>query len=476
MSELWAIRITLNERIASISAAGTLVAVGTSMPVGQVPNSRASCLPCIGLTRPTRVRAVSDRLAFLLGAGASADAGLPMSRDLTRKIIDLAAERRDRSLTAALNYVVGVIIAHDSREGMRPDHLPDIERVASAVELISERNQLEATPFVLNWDGAIEAFERGTRNNPSFIENDIREALTGSRAHRSRGASVNPDSRKMLRAIERIVDARIGTRRHPVFAQLLTLLTRQLCGILTVTDEAAFDYLKPVLAFARDKCRPLMVASLNYDLGFETMMTRASCTASRGIESWSECGELVFGNDQDVHLVKLHGSIDWHRGKGNAKHLGRTQLRVSRDEGGDPFLIFGQREKLRAEGPFLELLENFRTRLRTCSTLVVIGYAFRDRHINEVISQWLGSGDRWVLIVDPLFPERQPWGVDPSDFRTVMMAGLRDASDTSDASPAEGSMLKVVRRSASDFLASIDLREPDRWLDNLFERRTEAGH
>jgi hypothetical protein len=69
-----------------------------------------------------------------------------------------------------------------------------------------------------------------------------------------------------------------------------------------------------------------------------------------------------------------------------------------------PAVIFGQRNKLTAEGPFLDLLRQFQNELDNCSVLTVIGYSLRDAHINTYISKWLNeSADKKIRVVDPNF-------------------------------------------------------------------------
>jgi hypothetical protein len=50
---------------------------------------------------------------------------------------------------------------------------------------------------------------------------------------------------------------------------------------------------------------------------------------------------------------------------------------------------FGGANKLTAEGPFLALLSKFDEHLNQQRNLVVIGYSFRDPHINHCIVRWL---------------------------------------------------------------------------------------
>jgi hypothetical protein len=74
----------------------------------------------------------------------------------------------------------------------------------------------------------------------------------------------------------------------------------------------------------------------------------------------------------------------------------RTELR-----GKQLAVIFGGRNKLTAAGPFLDLLAKFKEVLNKHSRLLVVGYSFRDEHVNQCIARWLGTGaSRVVTIVE----------------------------------------------------------------------------
>lgn len=68
-----------------------------------------------------------------------------------------------------------------------------------------------------------------------------------------------------------------------------------------------------------------------------------------------------------------------------------------------PMVIFGQRNKLTVEGPFLELLKQFDEQLQRTDLLTVIGYSFRDTHINFYITKYLNQYKGKIRIVDPNF-------------------------------------------------------------------------
>ena len=84
-------------------------------------------------------------------------------------------------------------------------------------------------------------------------------------------------------------------------------------------------------------------------------------------------------------------------------------LTVSKEDssswGTEPGIIFGEGAKLRADGPFLELLLEWASDLNDAEALLVIGYSFRDPHVNVTIANWFNAKpDRAIVVVskDPL--------------------------------------------------------------------------
>ena len=92
--------------------------------------------------------------------------------------------------------------------------------------------------------------------------------------------------------------------------------------------------------------------------------------------------------------IKLHGSCNWSTGAG------------------DPVLIMGDRKAINiGQFPILswyhDQLKSFL--LRPNSRLMVIGYSFSDKHINDAIGKGVENGLK-IFIIDPL-------GVDVLDKR-----------------------------------------------------------
>jgi hypothetical protein len=315
---------------------------------------------------------------YLLGAGASADADIPLASQLTQKLTELVNAGRGDS--------------HDGRSGANPTVLPDIERVVSAVELLSKRGDLEVAPFITAWDSTVDSLELARLEMPHRLGGKLRVAIQGSPRH-------GPSDHDVEKLLTELIDARTSPKRVDVFHQLYDELIRGLIHLLGV-EPAAVKYLEP-LAESAGSGR-VDVATLNYDLTIETACASVGIEWGHGVDGWGTSGLLTWP-DNGVHLIKLHGSIDW-RYEPNAGLTAGVEPSTNRNAA----LVFGRREKLRAAGPFLQLFEHFRATLRGHTDLVVVGYAFADEHVNKIIDQWMAAdAERRILLVEP-YVSRMP--------------------------------------------------------------------
>jgi hypothetical protein len=203
-----------------------------------------------------------------------------------------------------------------------------------------------------------------------------------------------------------------------LFRDLAFYLTRKLITLTWLQDPDKLAYLDPLLNAAQDM--PITVVTLNYDNGVELRAAHLAIKCETGIKAWSEAGAFPAASAVGVDLVKLHGSVRWWWGTRNEEAaLGLKYRALSEPDeewmeqissklldepgrGPEMGVIFGGRNKLTADGPFLELLSKFREALDEHSHLFVVGYSFRDPHVNQSIARWLQRdvGARRVTIVD----------------------------------------------------------------------------
>jgi hypothetical protein len=113
-----------------------------------------------------------------------------------------------------------------------------------------------------------------------------------------------------------------------------------------------------------------------------------------------------------VELIKVHGSLNWTfhffpatADGGVPPHRfvitwGDEAPDYSRPELA-PGIVFGGENKLIAEGPFLEIFQRFRNELLSATRLTVVGYSFRDEHVNEQIATFaLRRPESKIFIID----------------------------------------------------------------------------
>lgn len=98
------------------------------------------------------------------------------------------------------------------------------------------------------------------------------------------------------------------------------------------------------------------------------------------------------------NIFKLHGSINWNRGKDvNRKdYIFETDSSTPFNKHSDtsPYFIMGTFNKyeLYSYGIFYDLAHEFRSRLSQTNKLFVSGYGFRDEGINSVLLEWMEKG------------------------------------------------------------------------------------
>jgi SIR2-like domain len=337
-----------------------------------------------------------------------------------------------------LHFVCGALLAYDAAAGRSPFLGLDIERVFSAVQLLAERNALEVSPFVASWHPAVDALDASPPTSAVAFDRQFGTALTA------------PDSFGGVESlIVDLIDSRVGTGSSgEIYRRLADEMVSELRS-LVATEPKEVGYLLPLVREGI-KDGGLTVATLNYDVSVEQAAALAGADCTTGILGWIESGRWHWPEDA-IRLIKLHGSIDWiweateHR----AGQLPYRALRIADDPGqtnGAPALVFGHRGKLRAEGPFLGLFSELESQMSKADRLIVIGYSFRDEHVNELIRRWTYEDiTRTICVVDPMWPDYLP----PSrgDFRVILERHLQPPP--SEDPPAFPNRLEIRREPCS---------------------------
>ncbi|MGI8493902.1 MAG: SIR2 family protein [Pyrinomonadaceae bacterium] len=418
---------------------------------------------------------MSEMLLLGAGASVEAGIpdAYKMTEEILKRFND-ENRHRLREYAKVLNFIIGGLLFDVGKRNFNPlTSGVNVEDLFNAVLLLSERNALEVSPFVGSWDSMIEAFDKVTPSPPRLdkllkliqqsVEKQVQHAL-------SQNPTFSSSSDKIDKALENNFKKRIeaALKKSSVsmsssesvgcavadyikevskkwsdnlkpnssgsnsdldkeFKQLVTQLEQKpaegkkfkrtaeqmilmLKDLVWIEEATKVDYLNPILNKAKNAGR-LVIATLNYDNGIELVAQANSVVCNTGIENWSQKGVFDFSNN-GLHLIKLHGSIDWsweedvRTAERPMKHsiIRRVETEAFKTSIERPAVIFGQRNKLTADGPFLDLLRQFQNELENSNVLTVIGYSLRDAHINTYISKWLNeSSDHKIRIVDPYF-------------------------------------------------------------------------
>jgi hypothetical protein len=289
----------------------------------------------------------------------------------------------------------------------------DIERVMNAAELLASRFDAELAPFVGNWHPVLEELER--RAFSQTVKGSFQlppEKLPSLRSPNEAETFANKVLSQLRSALQSTL--RLFDRRPD--GQLFETLRKQLADNLIkytwIEDKDKVSYLAPLVQSVAGKAIP--VVTLNYDNSVELCADSLGISRDNGISRWNKTRAFhkSGGLRPDcVHLIKLHGSVDWQSEGSDrlreapahemerAKKFPLDYRRGALSEKPRSAIIFGGKNKLTAEGPFLDLLFWFRQALQLSNELVVIGYSFRDDHVNHTILSWLRASDANRLIV-----------------------------------------------------------------------------
>ena len=361
---------------------------------------------------------------FLLGAGASVEAEIPSAFAMTRKMLDIFS--RDVQLqkhNKILRFVVGGLLFQRGVNGENPFDGINIEELFNAVLLLADRKNSELSSFVSSWNPAIEELEGGevSRHTARRMLENIYGPVERHLADRDR------ENRNGLGYVPRLGNRIDSFFSEYAFQEGLTLsikeflrgsggqlfietanrMTLKLIEMTWVTDPGKIQHLVPLVHYAQQT--DAIIATLNYDNTIELSAQSIGALCDTGFESWSQTGDFIFEGGH-IPLIKLHGSIDWaltitQPTPEKPLKYERIEKVVPTDQANGEFrpeIIFGGKNKLTAKGPFLSLLRAFETQLNRCNRLIVVGYSFRDDHVNEYIRTWLnGDSSRVITIIDP---------------------------------------------------------------------------
>ncbi|HKD06471.1 MAG TPA: SIR2 family protein [Bryobacteraceae bacterium] len=343
----------------------------------------------------------SKDIIFLLGAGASAEADIPVSGQM----IDLVEESLTTEIERGLyNHVKSAIHFSAGLKGHFGAAVPfNIETLVNTLYELERNEEHPLYPFIASW-------------NSRFV------ALAGA------------DFGEVRRFRKRI----------------LADLKKWMCP----EDGAKADYYKGLSKLQRDLTYPLHVFSLNYDLCVERL-NKDEFRVEAGFGGhgpnhpwdWERFVDMETSNNVTPQLVlyKLHGSINWKRNATTKELFSVEQIEsVDADK---MEIIFGREFKLEAADPYLFFAYKFRDLSLVTRLIVTLGYGFGDGHINKMLTQSLRSDpERRLLVIQCC---------EPADCG----AKLIEIGKLLELSEAQCAQLIVRPGSAKGFLETANLAE-----------------
>lgn len=322
------------------------------------------------------------KVIFLLGAGASVEAGVSPSSKITDVLVNYSSYCPSKNSTAIENLLryIQVRIAeylHTKTDSVNFEYL-----LGTLVEL-SKKEESPIVPFLGEGDQLVRRLEEKI-------------------------------------SLDEVID------------KLYSLL-RELLYI-----RYPLDYLSPLKDFL-SLSRPLNIFTLNYDLCLEKAFEALGIPYTTGYKARDKDLPIwdpseFEKNSYEVSIYKLHGSIDWGQmfrypppptrsepfsdvSVSAESYLAHYPERVAFD----PFPVgkveppgrslgmvstmnFGTRkELLYASSQFTTLFNHFANALHTTKTCIVAGYSFQDERINALIEEAITTrkGDLHLILANP---------------------------------------------------------------------------
>ncbi len=293
-----------------------------------------------------------NEIIFLLGAGASKDADIPMSNEMIEKVENLILsdkfwkEFRDfyYLIKSAIFYADGVQGKFNKKVNF------NIERLFNVLIELEKKEEHPLYPFIGQW-------------NIKFSE--------------------------------------IVGNDYELIKKFQDLILSELKNWITLKINSNADYYKKLKDFKIEINHSLRLFTLNYDLCVEKSLLSEDFIVERGfnenrIWDYKKIIDFPADNTPDIFLYKLHGSIDWERDK-NTGEVKYTDCNAQ-----NPDLIFGSAYKLQYVDPYLFQFSEFRHYTLKAKLIIVVGYGLGDEHINGIIKQALEQDDsKKLLYVSP---------------------------------------------------------------------------
>ena len=301
------------------------------------------------------------KIALFLGAGASMPFGKPTTPIMRSKLIEKFASASD---------------PYYLRDFLRCEKFEDIEHVLQSIKDIKEFLEgyggkffsWSDTPLQINFQDRMRKFDS------SFFLEDIER-------------------------IDKIV-------KQEIFNHYSWKHEKNEGENLFKIYDAVFNFLKE----SSDK---IQVFTTNYDQAIEVYSNKKDeLRLVDGFKFNESSGEFIWKNGDfsycdnlkdgkiNVYLYKLHGSLNWKEHKSKQIEKTREETITSDPKFLRNMLIYPTLSPKDGyeEQPFGSLLKVFETEFQKIDVCIIIGFSFRDQHINRIFHDFSSRGKELIII------------------------------------------------------------------------------
>ncbi|UTC64964.1 SIR2 family protein [Treponema sp. OMZ 788] len=297
----------------------------------------------------------SDSFIFLLGAGASYDAKIPVSSKMIECVEELLVNNESWKQYKDLYYCIksGIINAAGIT-GNFSSNVVNIETLVNTMDELLKSYEHPLYPFIGSW-------------------------------------------------IPRLNE--VCGNKFDIIKKFKFHILEKLCTDWTKCEHAEdYVYYKNFYRLQQEYNYPISIFSLNYDLCLENAIDKSNVQRGFGsghLWNWENL-DAEKNIEEPIRLYKLHGSIDWKKtNTGEVEESGKILPE-------ETAIIFGTAYKLQYLDPFLFLVNVFRKKTldNNTKTIFCIGYSFNDEHINGIIAQALKKDkNKRIISISPVKDE-----------------------------------------------------------------------
>jgi len=338
----------------------------------------------------------TDKIAFLFGAGISIPAKIPNTKEISEIILNSKEINRG----GAENYFFGAIQSWNIYKD-----LP--ERVRTFLTFLRDEieNYYNDKDRIINYEDIFYLLD--------FIEYNFYEP-EGNPAFKYIFKEFEPKIKNLLTPLDTFFEHSFDM--NSLLSESKKYIKQILSKLLARKAESfvGFNFLKEALL--KKDLKKVDIFTLNHDIVLERFFKINNLTFNDGfqknindIETWNP---KLFNNEDRIKLYKIHGSINWQYCDQYSWEDNRiTKIRdIERfDTIANALILIGTHNKMSnyIQDLYLELYYRFYQALNMHNILIVAGYGFNDRGINQKIFNWLFNPSKKILIIDPNVEEKK---------------------------------------------------------------------